>query len=1180
MTSTQPSNMTGEIGKSTVALYSVAEDIPGFMFVSGYVMAFHPDGMRMILSAKGGGGKFIMANKNECYVNGNRFYSRSSLCSFFSKGDTLCLFIRDLGEARLMGTFRVRYHAILSWCGKMPHVPPVVPNSFFLNLTCAKENRLPTAGAYEISSDVPIKNLTLMSGYVYWCCESYGLVSVNPKPGIFINVLFSSKDLYINGIKVPPHVKLPSICSADTFHLYSKKIASRNVFGVTVKNEAVLVWKYHKPWIRLNYIPQTKDEFVQRSVLHQTNRPDILENGAASATSVEPKIDDHSEESTSKPLCTYLTGQYKGECQGYFVYGNTDRAIRLPFQNFFAEGIKFTKSSQVKAYILAKCNEKCVYKPALIHSYATRLQEPLKIDGFNFVWESMFAWIGHAPEELKDVIKSLVKEGGVAVKSVEASNSISKTDEVVTEQDNLIKGLDPEVVTEQDNLIKDSGPEVMTDREDLIKGLDPISIARPLKRGMLSGFVIRAAAADAVLTGFSNCVYFTRERFYVNGKKFKGTSLLHFFQKKSEKVSTYLMPMQPDVKHGCIVTSKAVCAWVGDTPSELSKLLTYENKNWNREIDPTIHLKKKNSIYYFVGRVKKFGEKSGVIQCDGEIKDMFVGFTMADVYKHGIKVKEDSNVGEHTRILLTSRWSVLAYYSEEETIPGVNYYALAVFHHDNLAELFDEFHNKIPLWLKKLQNGGTCVCQSRLDKFLKKNFSVSLFGKVMEQNEDELAFGVKDQGLVWLPREKVWMDSCSCYFSKADERRLCRVVLGEDKEPLFAFAGKGSHLIECSQAGSPDTYEDSDQDSNEHNDEKYYQDVYEDESYESSSDDEANEDMVEVSDPYDLIGVALKNSYAPLAHPEKSQPAKVKKVKKISKRKDISGRHAIGKIVDISGDEAIISWHSNEYNGTIFVTLDVNYLYIDTIQYHKLDSSHILKQKHFKDNICNIYINTLSHPRMMGLLEVCGQATAGWIGVKPIFMPPPGNQKAGTFEASHLRIAYSQFEGAKLQFCSLTYWRKYLKEQEKQLQERALQEESKKAKVLKPSNSCLVKPSVKPKKASRSSLHKDISDRMSDIKLSEEQPMKSLALTNEQVLQSLCPSDQFASSDKPCEETPCEQQSTRTTTGKASIVEIHASLGKLVAADGQNHFFAPDQFYLHGVSLRRCELFCVLITGE
>lgn len=1156
-------------GRCSIPPFVPEEVVPGIMFVSGYIMNFSDDGTKGIMSVRGGGNRFVVFNKNDFFINGHRFFPNKRLFDTLQTGTMINVIMKDLGEYITISTFRVRFQAGLCWIGNFPSIPPfVVRNPQLLSNATANENT-PPLNTHDIVTDVPIRELQERSGLVYWCCEQYGLISVKEKGNHIENVLFTPRVLFLNGSKFPVGENFALLCSDKYFYMYAKKIPLQKVFGVSISFEAVLVWRGTKPNIRL--VQGNAQERVPPTPL-QYRLPNQHNNRPAESNSPTLKVQDRLAKrggllnnvwDSVTPIkenivsAVYMTGTYQGIFKGCLLYGSPDKATRFTVESFYANGEQLSSMVEIDSHIMRSKTQ------PILHGYVIPLKRHLSSGKFIVVAEALYVWHGPAPTNLKEKIKALRREPtGVQSSPVTAQVSMQKSEE-----------------------------ENMVDRADLVRN-ESISVARPIKRGRVSGYVLTSSSSDAVLTGFTNTVHFTRERFYVNGRKFRGTSLLEYFQKNNEKVFTYLVPMKATKVRGCVVTSKAVCAWVGKDPEELQKLIYNDKKMTNYEVNNG-ERNEEDCFYYFVGRVKKLGEKRGVMQCDVEGEHVDVSFSVNELYKHGKKVNDKGILPLHLNILMTSRWSVLASYSPSPLLPGVHYTAVAVWHHENQGLLFDEFQNKIPHWHQRL-TAGKCDCAASLEKLLKRPYSCIVRGSVTENNGDEIAVGVKDRGLVWLDRHRIWIDGCSCYFSNSDEHRACYVVFADDDEmPLFGWMGQEPPINKSNRSanysganGLADLESDSDDEDTEHDDEKYFEDVYEEtDSDSSSSDAETSIDLTDVTDPYELIRITTKNSFAPLM---RSKASKSKKKSAKSGVRNFCGRHVVGQILSVSNDCAIASWRSVELSGTIFIVVDVNYLFINCVAYSK---GHFGEQA-WKGRTCNLYINTLRDSEVYGLLEASARATVAWIGTKPVFVPPPGKQKLGSFLTSKIRIAYSDSPEERLKFCSLEHWKQRLEwEHEKQ----KLTEEHEK-KLLEQEKR-LRKEAGQQYESNRGSFGDRLrASSQSPPLLAATNGMSRLSVadpaikvSSRQVLDTMCPSAPAAPQPtirhpspvlperqlSPAYDGTMPSQQEEGLTGR--VVELHANLGRLLGPDNEAHYFRPDQFQLHGVSLAGVELYYVLV---
>ena len=1031
--------------------------LPGIMYVSGYIMSFNEEGNQGIMSVRGGGGKFVIFQKKSCYINGVLHSQNKKLYERLKQGSVISVLMEDLGKLVKASTFSVRYMSRICWVGDFPYCNPYMLNHPEL-LVEATEN--PTI--FDIRVDVPLSDLKEHSGTVYWACNNYGLVSVRPRPNFIQNVLCTPQVLFMNGNKVPMDEKLPVFCIDRFLHVYAKIIPPVWIFGVKVTFEAVLAWYGSKPNIKLvctdrRVTQPLTDTCTEQNEFNQIRHKPIERNNcipslhnctvtAANTLAPPPLLSQLSlppqcsAPSTSLPSpsqtdsvgslflkpamksSTYMTGTFQGIAAGFYIFGPIRQAARFSVDNLMVNGKTMLTVGKANSHLLN------TGKQSILHGYVVDLKEPIKVDKYTILWEALYVWMGPAPEDLKTAIRSLKNlaeptEAELPIKP--HADAVPTTNQVLIDhQCDMSSG---EQVHE----------EILIDRRDLIK-CEQVTSARPISRGRVSGYVLSASSADVIMTGFTNTVYISREHFYVDGRKFRGVSLLEYFQKNyTQKVSTYLVPMKATKVRGVVVLSKAICAWVGKEPAELQKLIGENKRNTNSEMNK-VSRNEKNCFYYFVGRVSKIGKNVAVMECDIEGQHEYVSFAITDLYKHGKKVNENSTMAVHEQTLLPSRWSLLAYYTEECVVPGVKFAAVAVWHYENQPQLMDEFHLKLPLWQRHLTQ-GSCECHQPLKDLLQQPFSHISKGIIMEKKPTEVSIFIKNEGLVWVPLEKLYVDGCSCCLSQSDEQRPCHVVLVSGKQTaIYAWIGKQPSIKKtdhyhgmAGQVNPTDSDSDCDEpNSGGHDDEKYFEDVYEDiendETSESSSEEQEDEekeeeerDMNDACDPYDLITIVTRNTYAPIMlKNNKNNIAKSKQSRK--KAVDFYGKHITGKIERIDDNAAVVWWTSFECGGSALALLDLKCLFIYGTPFSKEE----LRGKDFywKNVSCQMYINTLTKVEQYGMLEVSSRATVGWVGNKPVIVPPPGKQKPGQFHTSKLRIAYSDPPGGRLQFCSVKQW--------------------------------------------------------------------------------------------------------------------------------------------------------------
>ena len=987
----------------------------GAAFVSGSITTFNNDGHQGIMSVIGAEGKFVRFSKSKFFVHGSQFYQHKKLYELLRKGSTIKVLMVAIGKVCYLGTYPVQYHALVSWIGNMPFLPAPLDVQYPHLMHNCKENIPPNDVIHSVFVDVPICSLIEQTGKVCFCSKTFGLIAVNGESEVNY-VLFTPDILFLNTEKLPSDENFPIVCSDRLFNTYSKLINPKRMFGIKVTYECVLVWGGRKPNIKLvqGNINKTYYETSKKNMLKERNNviepPEINmhipEERPDSSTSVKNEclsLEIDNELSKDKQV-SYISGMYLGMHNNHLLIAPPDRAIIFSPANFYVDGRVFSTPEEVDHFFRMNCQG-----IPLMHAYAFHLNRPIIQNKIKVDRKGLYVWMGSIPNKLKEKTRALLNTENMPSK-------VSK--------DVVVK---PETISE----------DKMNHRSALGAYESNISAARPIRTGRVSGYILSASASDAIMTGFTNTVFLSRERFYVNGNKFRGVSLLEYFQKNKDEVYTYLVPMEGTLVRGVMVFSRAVCAWVSSEPRDL-QLLIRNNKMITKRVVTEIDRKKTGCFYYFVGRVTKLGKQFGVIECDIEGKHALVCFSIEDFYRNGIKVNNDSVMFTHKNVLLTARWSLLAHYTKQPVIPGVHYTAVAVWHHLNQPLLMDEFLHKISFWHQRLSN-IKCDCNIKLEELLEKRFTYVYKVCIAERRETELAIGIKNAGLVWLDRNKMWVDGCSCYFSESDERRSCYIVFAEDKvTPLYAWMGKKPSVKNENQCQSPYLSDSiiSDHDSDiEHEDptqlnaEIHFEDIFEDFGSNSScSDSEDDErDMDDASDPYDLIQIVTQNSFVPDIKTKKSRLPTLKP--SLYDVRDFCGKYITGKLENINENLAILSCSSKEYNGTLFVLLDIKFLYINGTSFTRGDFQG--KEENWKGKTCNMYVNTYIQIEKVGNLEVSSRATIGWIGVKPGIVPPPGKQKAGKFKNDHIRIAYSDSSSAKLKFCSVKYWKKQLQYQAK-----------------------------------------------------------------------------------------------------------------------------------------------------
>ncbi|KAF2365539.1 hypothetical protein FHG87_003701 [Trinorchestia longiramus] len=1189
--------------------------VKGVMFVSGYVMSIKNDGRAGIVSVRGGGGKFVLIKLAHFYVNQKLVKRPHTLHTFIEKGSPVNLFIKDHGIEKMIITFRVRYESVMCWIGSHGQVPDVGPYRDFWQRRALECSEIPPSNnRYDVHIDVPVSSLTEHSGIIYWCSETYGLISMKESK-LITNVIFTADRFFLNQRKFPTTENL-AYATADAFVVtITKPISRRKIFGVYVDMEAVVVFLGDKPLINFIYedpkIVKPNDKHQQlddngnyskakdncwkngtKSWADEAN--DALKESKVSSQQVQKKMKENSSKDSQTAM--YFTGCFLGLIGGHFAYGSERKACRFSMECFHVADLKLSTVEAVLEYLSS------LPKKPILHSYVTALKKPIDL-GHNvrILWEAVCVWHGPAPASLKVKINSLKKMSLQHFAS--ATNCSQETD-------------------------------VLVDRRDLMTTLPQVPFHDSIKRGRLTGFVLSCSGSDAIVTGFSNTVYLTRERFYVNGQKYRGTSLLSFFQKKNEKVNTYIVPMKMRVVRGCAVYSRAVCAWVGDEPADLQKMILTDKIYTNFEISDT-HEKSKGQFYYMVGHVQKMGETCGIIECQVDGSTVNVGFSIHEMYKYGKKVSSRSILSMHSQVLLTSRWSVLAYCTPHKYVPGANYTAVAVWHHGDQILLFDEFQIKLPFWHRQLLT-GSCSCADTVAMLADKTYFSISRGAITETRKDEVAVGIKDQGIVVVRRDHFVVDGCSCCLSEVDEHRMCYVVFDSNKSPLYAWMGRQpgsgrtrsdgvdiSH-VDCTSDdsdaetdGDGDDGDDCDSDGN-------------DEEEVDSEDTHGDLSSIELSDPSEFFSLAKKG-------------LSVHKVGKTSRRKNaivshseldsFSGFHASGHIVNMESDFAILSWYSEKmFQGTIFVYLDVNHLYVNGEPFKKTCYTQFEGEKVLMNHTCHIYLNTVSETQSYRFLEISAVASAGWIGKKPIFMPPPGKQGKGVFDIHALRIAYSKPPHHNIEFCSHNSWLEHLEKDSLSgtcdckhqffpafiCAKTALNSSDEKQ------NSVFSSPQPNIGYTSRSPVpdlstlaltdydfssatdaqnhlngswhaaqeHYTSTDTTSDD-LFFAQPVNNLKVSQatSMNLQEFPGYTSIGSTrlddftlDEPAAtlgdgQTPPATSTSDFSSMKGQVVELHPFLGKLQGSDGTTHYFKSEQFFLFGISLKNVELYNVLIQG-
>ncbi|XP_018006613.1 uncharacterized protein LOC108664524 [Hyalella azteca] len=1205
--------------------------IDGIMFISGYVMSIKDDGTAGILSVRGGGGKFVLFQLSHFYVNKKRVESPHNLFTFLDRRSYLNLFIEDMGEERMIVTFKVRYKSVLCWVGPQNMVPDVGPYSEFWRRWGTLSNELTVQSRYDVYVDVPTASMVEVSGLVYWCCETYGLVSIRCEKGRVKNVLFTADNFYINQKKFVLSENLAYPCADANVIAIAKPMPPVKIFGVLVQMEAVVVFLGKRPDFKLIYgKPEARKPNGVRlpEISKETNLLSkvkyIEENGAnkSKASLIWADEDDSDEENLRQQItcakvpekkniietpnnvvrvASYLTGFFRGTNKGYLMFGNGDNACRFSPSQFFVNGLQFSTAEEVVRHLMS------VNKP-ILHGYVVALERPMDVDpNLRTFWEAVCVWHGPAPQSLKTKINSLKKVPLKNIRDASKAGAVTR--------------------------------EVMVDRSDLIAATPQTPFNDAMKKGRLAGFVLSCSASDAILTGFANSVYLTRERFYVHGKKYRGTSLLKFFLKTNEKVNTYIVPMQMKIVRGCAVFRRAICAWVGKEPAELQQMILNDKIYTNFEVSDA-HEKRKDTFYYMVGHVQKMGETRGLIECVVDGSTVNVEFSVHELYKYGKKVSSRSILSMHSQVLLTSRWSVLAHCSTEPMKYGAEYTAVAVWHHDDQLLIFEDLQNKIPLWHKKLVD-GKCSCSSRVAKLTEKAFSSVSKGVINETNQDAVAVGLKNQGLVWVQRNQMIVDGCVCYCSKIDEQRMCYVAFDSNRSPLYSWIGKIT--ISNSACGSEDdlahidcTSDDSDAEHDDRDDLQEDNDDFDEEDVDGMRHNLAAIEMSEPSDPSDLFTIAMKTQSG-----HKASKTNQRKPSKVGQPEldRFSGRYVRGNIVNIEDELVVLSWHSDDFHGTIFIQLDIKHLYINGEPFKKTCYTKFSGAKVLMEHTCNLYINTIPESRYHGLLEICAVASAGWIGTKPIFLPPPGKQGPGVYDVNALRIAYSNPPHVTIEFNSYQSWLKYLETQRNNENTEPALNSSIYTKVFLENGSHVAQNKSNP---SRSSVIQNVSNELrqesaksagrvgnsvvpaASVTVSRDKgavkPPQNIMNNNPEPPGPSAPetiiydfpiprftgygrdekdvheelarkraeyfaaisNDQLRSSQLLVFDTqpvPTVEASSDEPGFCGSIIELHPMMGRLKGNDDSQHFFKPGQFFLFGLTLDGIELYNILVEG-
>lgn len=979
----------------------IQKPIDGCMFVAGKVISINLSGSSAVVIARGGGGRYIQMHISNFFVNGELVSRKKNFHHYLERGSTINLFIEELATEKNIVSFRVSYLAALSWVGKEhSEVPRCGPYKYFWESLPSKHECEEHPKYY---SKVDYSPTLLKTHYslVYWCCNTYGLAVIWENNKLVTHVLITVNNFYLNGRRLPDLNNLQFACAANKVHILTKPIPRQKIFSVDVDQEAVVAYIGSKPNVVFDYVSSeelmlgsshtgskkissvSEERLDKIPPIHsKKNLGDDLEKHKFLTTKpVNNGVSDVAPEKKMK-VASYFTGRYLGSQSNYFYYGNQTTCCKFSSAIFHGFHSLDKSPSALLQYFKRK-----EYVPTL-HGYIAPLPQDDKFNEMTVSWEAVCVWHGPAPESLKMQINSLRK---VPLRVYENKQQVNPFD-----------------------------AELMVDRKDLTRSSkEKISAASYVKKGRLTGYVINCSASDAIMNGFANSVYFTRERFYVNKNKYRGPSLLSFFQKKNYAVNAYIVTMREKNIRGFCVSSRAVCAWVGDEPNELKPLIMKEKLYSNYEEDDA-RGKERQSLYYFSGFVSRIGETHAVAKCKVENQTVTIGFSINELYLYGKKASSRSIMSMHVKPLMASRWCFLAHYLPENSTQDVDCIAVAVWHHTDQVAIFDDLQNKLPLWHQRLL-GSPCVCAAHIAKLTVKPFTNVNKGSISERQKDNVAIVMKNVGMVWMKLNQIIIDGCVCYFSAVDQMRMCYVVFDSHNTPLYAWMGLQPQN-KSSNRGEDWTHVDCESDDSDCEDDEVSNEGFYDDVRDEIDNDSWNLSTAEASDPSELIDLARTVKVMKISRPQKDSSPK-------QELDEFSGVFAQCKIVSIEGDRAILTWLMPDIQGTIFVQLDVAHLYINGDAFRNSCYTKYDGDKALTNYTCQAFVNSLPVPILHGSLEICTVASVCWIGDKPIFIPAAGKQKQGILDRKCLRIACTKPPNFTIEFCSIGDWLLYCDDQ-------------------------------------------------------------------------------------------------------------------------------------------------------
>ncbi|XP_045110471.1 uncharacterized protein LOC123504190 [Portunus trituberculatus] len=185
---------------------------------------------------------------------------------------------------------------------------------------------------------------------------------------------------------------------------------------------------------------------------------------------------------------------------------------------------------------------------------------------------------------------------------------------------------------------------------------------------------------------------FSSDTFYVNGNKLSSNdSLDNFCSENKITVKAKIVTLKaPKIVLNCAVMCEAICTWIGQEPSDLTRLQREHLIKRNKSCDiPKISHK---SLLYFVGKISPVSKDVALLASSTPEGTSKILFSKENIFINGSVVDKDDIFEKWKRTSSHSWWSVLACPISPKYIMGhsVCYSAVAVWdmsHHHKMRKV-------------------------------------------------------------------------------------------------------------------------------------------------------------------------------------------------------------------------------------------------------------------------------------------------------------------------------------------------------------------------------------------------------------------------------------------------------------------------------------------------------------